>query len=224
MDSWWQLGEGSGYNGLDLATHRITCPFCMERGNFKSAFHAEKRKPNSQKTLNFETLECGNCKGYVQVLWSAGEHHGFRTGLHDFRVLPWPLSYEEHPEHWPSDVGRYWLQAKRNIASENWDAAAVMARSALQLALRYNNARGNNLKQEIDDLAAKGILPQIMKEWSDKVRDLGNDSAHPTPSKGPTVPHDARDIVKFLDFLLQYLYNLPHDIKQYRERSSETNG
>ena len=72
MDSWWQLGEGSGHRGESLATHQITCPFCMERGNFEIAFHAEKKKANSDKKLNFDTLKCGNCSGYVMVLWSAG--------------------------------------------------------------------------------------------------------------------------------------------------------
>jgi hypothetical protein len=217
MDSWWQLGEGSGYRGEELALYQITCPFCMERGNFKTAFHVEKKKPNSEKKLNFDTLECGNCKGYVMVLWSASEH-GYGRGVHDYDVLPWPLKIEKYPEHWPEAIGRYWLQAKRNIRDENWDAAAVMACSALQIALRDYDAKGKNLKQEIDDLASKGILPPIMKEWSDQVRDLGNDSAHPDPGQGPTNPQDARDIVQFLDFLLEYLYTFPHQIKKYRER------
>lgn len=217
MDSWWQLGEGYGYQGDELASYRITCPFCMERGNFKLAFHAEKKKPNSDKTLNFDTLECGNCKGYVMVLWSASE----ASGLHNYKVLPWLQKFEKYPEYWPEAIGRYWLQAKRNIAEENWDAAAVMARSALQVALRDNKAVGSNLKQEINDLAVKGILPPIMKDWSDHVRDLGNDSAHPDPSQGATDPQDARDIVRFLDFLLDYLYSLPHRIQQYRERGKK---
>ena len=75
-----------------------------------------------------------------------------------------------------------------------------------------------NLKQEIDDLANKGILPPIIKDWSNNIRELGNDSAHPKPDQPPTNPQDARDIVKFLDFLLDYLYNLPHQIEKYRER------
>ncbi|WP_143156573.1 DUF4145 domain-containing protein [Desulfacinum infernum] len=149
MDSWWQLGEWYGQRGEELAVYQITCPFCMERGNFKTVFHAEKKKPSSGKKLNFDTLECGNCKGYVMVLWSASEH-GHGHGLHDYRVLPWPLRYEKYPEHWPEAIGRYWLQAKRNIRDENWDAAAVMARSALQIALRDHGAKGKNLKQEID--------------------------------------------------------------------------
>ena len=212
MNSWWDLGEGVGRLGTDLAVYEITCPFCMERGNFKTAFHAEKKKANSEKKLNFDTLECGNCKGYVMCLWSAGDR------LHSYRVLPWPLRPETYPDYWPENVGRYWLQAHRSIADENWDAAAVMARGALQVVLREREARGAKLWQEIEDLASKGLLPPIMKEWSDNVRELGNESAHPKPGQPPTAPADAKDIMQFLDFLLEYLYTLPHRIKEYRDR------
>ena len=218
MNSWWQLGEGSGYHGGELALHRITCPFCMEMGNFEIAFHAEKKKPNSNKKLNFDTLQCANCNGYVMVLWSASE---YSRSLHDYHVLPGALKLSNYPEYWPDVVGRHWLQAQRSIQGENWDAAALMARSALQAALRDHQAAGRNLKQEIDDLASKGILPPTMKDWSDHVRELGNDSAHPNPGQDPTKPQDARDIVNFLDFLLDYLYALPHQIQQYRDRQEE---
>lgn len=212
MNSWWELGEWSGNHGAQLALYNITCPFCMETGNFKVAFHAEKKKPNGHKVLNFDTLECGNCKGYVMCLWSGGRD------LHSSRVLPWPLQYEKHPEHWPAAVGRYWLQAKRSLTAENWDAAAVMARSAMQLALREHGAQGSNLKQEIVDLAQKGLLPPIMKEWADTVRELGNDSAHPQPQQAPTSSRDAQDIARYLDVLLEYLYDLPKQISDYRSR------
>lgn len=212
MDSWWQIGESSGQHGTGLALYRITCPFCMEQGNFSTEFHVAKKQPNGRKALNFDTLKCGNCAAYVQVFWSAG------NALHDFRVQPWPLKYERAPEQYPQDVGRYWLQAKKNLSDHNWDAAAVMARSALQLALRSHEAKGANLKQEIDDLAGKGLLPSVMREWSHNVRELGNDSAHPDPEQPPTCPKDASDIVGFLDFLLEYLYTLPKRIAEYRAR------
>ena len=114
MDSWWDLGEVIGYGGEELAVYQITCPFCMESGNFKTAFHAEKKKPNGYKKLNFDTLECGNCKGYVMCLWSAGSQ------LHSYRVLPWAMRVEKHPEQWPENVGRFWVQAHRSLADENW--------------------------------------------------------------------------------------------------------
>lgn len=219
--SWWDLGEGKGYDGADLALYQITCAFCEERGNFALEHHTEKKKPNANKKLNFDTYKCGNCGAYVMVLWSAREFGGSRT-LHDFQVLPWPRRLASAPSYWPKDVGRYWVQAKRSLSDENWDAAAVMARSSMQLALRDKGADGANLKGEIDDLASKGILPPIVKDWSHEVRELGNDSAHPAPEQQATDPDAARDIVEFLDYLLQYLYTLPHRIDQYRKRQSES--
>src|SRR6478609_5368329 len=109
MNSWWDIGEWSGYDGNDLALYKITCPFCMERGNFSVEFHAEKKKPNGNKKLNFDTLKCGSCSSYLQAFWSSSGR------LHDFRVQPWPLKLEEYPEHYPEAIGRFWLQAKRNM-------------------------------------------------------------------------------------------------------------
>ena len=212
MDSWWELGEWSGYEGGELADFRITCAFCLERGKWEHVSHFAKSQPNSRKQLNFETLECSNCKGYVLVLWSAGDRH------HDYRVLPWPLRFDSFPDNWPEAIGRFWLQAKRNLRDENWDAAALMARSALQVAFRENGAEGRTLKQETDNLAGRGILPPLMREWSDHVRELGNDAAHPQPAQEAIDPQDARDVVRFLDFLLRYLYTLPHEIERYRAR------
>jgi hypothetical protein len=212
MDSWWQLGEWSGIHGTELATYQIMCPFCMEKGNFATEFHVAKKQPNGDKVLNFDTLKCGNCAAYVQVFWSAGDT------VHSFHVQPWPIKYKKAPDHYPEAIGRFWLQAKKNLSDQNWDAAAVMARSALQLALRSHDAQGANLKQEIEDLASKGLLPPMMRDWSHNVRTLGNDSAHPGPDQQPTNPKDASDIVGFLDFLLEYLYTLPKRIREYQSR------
>lgn len=217
MASWWDLGEGSGYRGDELELYRITCPFCEESGKFSFEFRAKKRKPNSSKRLNFETLKCENCAGYVMVLWSASEY-GAMNSLYEYNVLPWPLRLTEHPEHWPADIGRYWLQAHRNLRDENLDAAAVMARSALQLAVRGAGATGSGLKAEIISLVKAGTLPPLIGEWSHEVRELGNESAHPQPGAPATDKVDARDIVHFLDFLLEYLLDLPHQIEEYRKR------
>jgi Domain of unknown function (DUF4145) len=128
----------------------------------------------------------------------------------------------EGPESWPADVGRYWLQARRAQEGNNWDAAAVMARSALQLALRHAGAKGKDLYHEIDDLAAKGELPPRMKEWAHEVRLLARDPAHPEPGDKPTPQKDVQDAMRFLDFLLEYLFTLPHDIATYRNRKTTT--
>lgn len=218
MESWWQLGEGSGFGGDDLEVWRITCAFCLEKGQFARVFHVEKRKPNSRKKLNFDTYQCQNCMSYVQVMWSAQEFPSGMRGLYSYYVLPAPIGKAEPSENWPDAVQRFWTQAHESLKIENWDAAALMARSAVQFALREKGAVKGNLKSEIEDLASESILQPIMKDWSHEVRELGNDSAHPDLQAPPTDPQDARDVVQFLDFLLNYLYDLPKHIEDYRQR------
>lgn len=209
-----------GHNGAKLEVRRLTCAFCGEKGNFGLAYHGEKKKPNSDKRLNFDLYQCRNCMGFVHVLWSAGEFTSLRGGHYDFHVLPWPLNAKPEPsENWPDGMKRFWVQAHDSLANENWDAANVMARSALQFVVREKGAVGGTLFAQINDLAIKGILQPLMKDWADEVRLLANESAHPdAPVPADVTPQDVSDIVHFLDLLLVYLYDLPKQIENYRQR------
>ena len=201
-----------------MEPRRLTCAFCGEEGHFLLAFHGEKKKPTTNKCLNFDVYRCTNCMGYVHVLWSSGREWG--TGLYSYQVLPWPLEGKPKPsENWPDGVNRFWIQAHDSLTNENWDAANVMARSALQFVARHKQAKGSNLKGQINDLVSKGVLHPLMKDWADEVRLLANESAHPNASL-PAEPEDSKDIVNFLDSLLLYLYDLPKQIEDFRQRKN----
>ncbi|TYB30551.1 MAG: DUF4145 domain-containing protein [Candidatus Mcinerneyibacterium aminivorans] len=215
MESWWRLGEGSGYRGKELSLFRIECPFCSEKGSWELVNREKKSKPNANKTLFFDTYKCGNCSSFVLIFWSAGDN------LHNYRMIPWPLKLNNYPDYIPEKVGNYWLQAKRNLKEENFEAAAIMARSSLQAALRDNGAKGKKLYKEIDNFTESGKLPPLMNDWAHNLRLLGNEANHPKPEKEPVDPYDVSDIIKFLDFLLEYLYKLPKQIEKYRSRGKE---
>ena len=217
--SWWDLGEWSGYHGNELATYQIACAFCGEEGNFEKVAHLAREKPGGGKTLNYDTLRCGNCGNYMFAFWSASSTVS-SGGMHSYRLLPWHRSTTRSSKHWPDDVGAYWVEARRSLEGKNWTAAALMARSAVQLVLRAKGATGSNLKQEIDDLTEKGLLLPIMKEWAHEVRELGNDGTHPKPGNTRTSEKDAKDVVEFLNFLMQVMYDLPHQIGEYRKRKN----
>jgi hypothetical protein len=150
--------------------------FCGEQGNFETVQHLEKKKPGSAwKILHYDTLKCGHCGNYMFAFWSASRSGVGHNATHDYHVLPWHRSTTGYPKDWPSDVGQYWVEARRSIEGKNWTAAALMARSAVQLIARAHRAKGKNLKEEIDDLAMKGLILPIMKEWAHEVRELGNE-------------------------------------------------
>jgi Domain of unknown function (DUF4145) len=104
------------------------------------------------------------------------------------------------------------------VEGKNWTAAALMARSAVQLVARKNQAKGKNLKEEIDDLAAKGLIIPIMQDWAHEVRELANEGTHPQPGTTGTNEKDAKDVVESLTFLMTVMYNVPKQIEDYRKR------
>jgi hypothetical protein len=221
MSSWWSLGEGYGQLGDKLQTYQITCAFCSEKGNWELKHRETKKKPNGRKVINFDTYECGNCSGYVMVMWSASEHSSPATGLYNYKVLPWPLGVGDGSENWPKTVRKYWKQAHDSQNSENYDAASVMARSALQAVMRQQKAVGKDLYHEIEDLAQKGVLPNVIKEWSHEVRQLAKPSAHPDEDDEDVNSNDVEDVINFLDFLLEYVYDVPKRIENYRSRDEQ---
>jgi hypothetical protein len=217
---WWNLGEWSGYPGHVLASHQIACAFCGSVGNFGYANHLE-RTGKGGKVLNYDTLQCGNCGNYMFAFWSAARDGHGSGASHDYRVLPCYQSTTTHPKHWPDDVGNYWVEARRSIEGKNWTAAALMARSAIQLVARKHGAVGTNLKSEIDDLTSKGKILPVMQEWAHEVRELANEGTHPKPGTTGTGEKDAKDVVEYLSFLMRVMYDMPHQIQQYRTRKIE---
>jgi hypothetical protein len=113
--SWWDFGEWAGTSGGELATYQIDCAFCGERGHFETIAHLEKKKPGGSKALNYDTLKCGHCGNLMFAFWSAAAGMGGR-GIHSYRLLPWHQSTTSHPDHWPNDVGHYWVEARRSVA------------------------------------------------------------------------------------------------------------
>ena len=208
--SWWSFGDSSGYDGAELALYRIECAFCGEQDNFELEKRHQRNSKAQNKALNYDIYKCNGCANLTMVFWSSGGR------LHDYKQVPWPLKATRFPEYWPPDVGRYWMQAQNNLDGGNWDAAALMARSALQLLLRHEKAVGGSLMKEIDDLAGKGLIPPIVKDWSHGLRVLGNDAAHPQPGDKGVDEKDARHVVKFLRVLLTLLHDLPDEIKTFR--------
>jgi len=83
------LGEWSGFHGDKLATYRIACAFCGEKGNFETVQHLQRVKPGgSRKTLNYDTLKCGHCGNYMFAFWSAAGMSIGGGGIHGYRTLP----------------------------------------------------------------------------------------------------------------------------------------
>jgi Domain of unknown function (DUF4145) len=218
MKDWWDLGEWSGVSDFGNGIHGVDCAWCGVEDNFRVVHSVDQKHAKKPKVIQFQILQCDNCGNHTLVMQSKSSTHYGVHGLIGYRRIPGPLKVQKAPDNWPSDVGRYWLQAHRAAETKSWDSAAMTVRSALQLALRHKGASGSRLVDEIKDLVTKGALPPLMGEWATEVRLLGNDGTHPAPGDPGTSSADAQDALQFLDYMLEYLFTLPHRIDSYRQR------
>ena len=179
------------------------CPHCKVNATFAD------QGPNNigWRDHVHKIWKCNNCGGiiYAQV----------RTEPHDLQLYPSVRS--EAPDEYPPEVRDNFGEALRSLNGNNPKAAVIMARSALQAAMREQGAKGKTLKDEIDDLAN---IPTPLKDWAHELRDGGNLVAH--PESGKTVEtQDADELIALAESIFEYLYVVPNEVERRRERLAQ---
>jgi hypothetical protein len=137
-------------------------------------------------------------------------------------LAQWPLTgiRTAHPAV-PAPIAADWLEAHLCLSIRAFRGAAAMARRAVQGIAVERGATDGKLHAQLKELEAKTTLHPSMVEWADHIRLLGNVGAHPGADGLETVSEDeARDVVRFLDELLRWLYELPAETAAARAARS----
>lgn len=95
-------------------------------------------------------------------------------------------------------------------------------RRTLELILKDKGATKWGLKDKIEEIADKGLLPETLKEASSLTKILGDSAAH-----GKELEIDQDDIdnmVKFIEFIIEYLYIIPYKIGTCKQKLSSRLG
>lgn len=94
----------------------------------------------------------------------------------------------------------------------------IALRRALELILKDKGATKWGLKNMIEEIAEKGILPETLKEASSLTKILGDSAAHDKDLE--IDQHDVESMSEFVEFIIEYLYIVPEKINTYKERLS----
>ena len=87
------------------------------------------------------------------------------------------------------------------------NACGVMTRRAMHSLCEDKGATGNDLFKQLKDLKDKNAITPDLWEWSEELRILGRNGAHP---EWPEVtPEDAEYGIKFLREIVRYVYINP---------------
>lgn len=88
-------------------------------------------------------------------------------------------------------------------------------RRTLELILKNQGATKWGLKDQIEEIAAKELLPGVLKDASSLAKILGDTAAHDKELEIDT--NDVESIAEFIGYIIEYLYVIPKRISTYKE-------
>jgi hypothetical protein len=171
------------------------CPHCLSKAHFST----RANQPHGSEVHTIDA--CHGCGRLVYRLVDSSTR----------RKMQWPpLGLQPAHPSVPIPIGSDWHEAHLCQSVGAFRAAAAMARRAVQGIAIERGATGSTLNAQLKDLEAKATLHPTLIEWADHIRLLGNSGAHPGTDGLETVSEEeAAEVVRFLDELLRWLYELP---------------
>jgi hypothetical protein len=151
--------------------------------------------------------QCEACKNFVLVV--GHRQGGTPFALKDFYPLGKPNDQVDAAV--PTKIAEDFKEALRCRWIDAYKATVTMCRRAIQASCLEQKAdKTKKLVAQIDELAAKGIITQPLREFAHEVRLEGNDGAHPDPDGLENVTvGDAEDIIAFTREYLHHVYVMP---------------
>ncbi len=119
----------------------------------------------------------------------------------------------------PQAIRDSYFEAKK-VEKNSPTAFAVLIRRALEYLCKDKEASGRNLKEQIDDLALKEVIPKTLARMAGALRYFGNLGAHSTDTKIGIQEAEMMD--DFFIAVIEYVYIAPGKLKKLEESLKKT--
>jgi hypothetical protein len=162
------------YHCGNVAGHILLC----EAGSLTTAYSTDNLPEIVQIECTYYLTRCKTCSG-ISLYYD--DECDERPGYIKEAYLCYPLIIRPS-EDIPSDIKQSFADAVK-VEKVSLNASAILIRRTLELLCKDKNAIGNNLKDQIDDLAAKNIIPLTLSQMGHTLRTLGNIGAHASEYK-----------------------------------------
>lgn len=197
------------------------CPHCDNKATIKrlkvatipeevEAFDGEHFTIEYYATL----YQCMTCQNVLLVI--TGEMDD-TPGDISKGVIAYP-EQKKLPNFVPEAIRTSYQEAKK-VEKISPTAFAVMIRRALEYLCKDQSATGKTLNQQLEDLASRKIIPQVLAEMTDVLRTLGNIGAHANET---IISKEHTEAIKdFYNALVEYVYIAPYKLKKLKESLSK---
>ncbi len=170
---------------------------------------------HDDSTLDIETyyivVKCGSCSE-VSLFWD-WDPSGDVGNLNKAKLI-YPVV-----KNFSGDVPELITQdhdESKKVIRISPLAFSVLIRRALERVCIDKAANGSTLKNKLDDLAQKGIIPESLAKMANAIRHIGNISAHITDERISYV--EAKILDDLFVAIIEYVYIAPAKLKRLSDR------
>lgn len=128
-----------------------------------------------------------------------------------------PLRIDFDSKGIPPNILAVFEEAVACHANQCFIASAIMIRKTLEEICKERGSSGNNLKERINALGNKIVIPKELLEGMDELRMLGNDAAHFESQVYDKIGKEEVDIAfEFTKEILKAVYQYEHLLTKLR--------
>jgi hypothetical protein len=164
----------------------------------------------------FTFAQCESCH-YAALFVRGNIGDGFENDSY-YRVYP------AHSRHigfaLPAIVRESYEEAVKCENIKAYLAQVVMVRRALEAVVREYDPNARTLHAGLKAMSTNGLVSQELADWSNQLRVIGNQGAHPTKETVGSI--DAVEALDFLQAMLEILYDLRPKFEIMQKRRANT--
>jgi hypothetical protein len=197
-------------NGYQQVGASGLCPHCGNKSYFKPVTTGySELQGGGQKLCN--AAQCEACKNFVLVIGIRSVGQGGSGAFILAAFYPLGRPNDRVDSAIPKEIAEDFSEALRCRWVEAHKATVTMCRRSIQTSCLSQGAdRKKKLLGQIDELAAKGLITEPLRQFAHEIRLEGNEGAHPDPDGLDNVtPEDSDDIIEFTREYLHHVYVMP---------------
>ena len=187
----WTRRDGN----YPFETIKTTCPFCAKEIAATVHYEITQGEFSDTKTL-FWIVECPVCMR--PIICDVASSCTYPPGL--------PF---DNVRNLPDNFQKVYNECRTACGSGCYTAAVILARTLLNHVAVDKGAEGNKSFQFYVNYLVTNYMPKNASGWVDDIRALANDSTHHLEILNQ---HNAEQIIKFVMYLLKYIYELPAEL------------
>jgi hypothetical protein len=168
------------------------CSSCVNGTNHRVLFQTQQesekidpfskdKKPKNSKQ-EYCVVQCLGCEtiSFLRITKFEGKdpwHENFPDDDDDYDSALGSLSYEDMREL-PKVIQRLYEEVEEALDSQSLVLTGMGLRALVEAVCKDQNIKGTNLKEKISALHSQGLISKVEEPILDKLRQIGNDSAH----------------------------------------------